>query len=80
MGGGVEKKMATIVLVTSRWGHHNMSNSHRMFSDTFTLSLTPFIEYYGGPEICVIVLEMSFRPLMKRAKRSDVETKWRHGF
>jgi len=48
-GRGVDKKKMIIVLVKPRRDHRNMSNSQRMFSDTFTLSLTPFIEDYTRP-------------------------------
>ncbi|MCH8215508.1 MAG: hypothetical protein IH892_01920 [Planctomycetes bacterium] len=40
-GGGVEKKMAIIVLVLvkPRWNHHNISDFQRMFSGKYVLSL-----------------------------------------
>jgi len=45
-GGGIEKKMAIIVLVEPRWNHHNISDFQRMFSGKYVLSLATFIEYY----------------------------------
>jgi len=45
--GGVEKKMAIIVIVKPRWNHHKISDFQRMFSGKYVLSLTSFIESDG---------------------------------
>jgi len=44
-GGGLEKKIAIIVLVKSRWNHHNTPDFQHMFSGRIWLSLVTFIEY-----------------------------------
>ena len=43
-GGGVEKKMAIIVLVEPRWNQHNISDFQRMFPGKYVLSLAECIE------------------------------------
>jgi len=67
-GGGIEKKMAIIVLVKARWNHHNMSDFQCMFSAKSVLSLASFIEYDGGPENCVKVPKKEVLPPQKMGK------------
>ena len=79
-GGGIEKKMAIIVLVKPRLNYQNTSDFQCMFSAKYVLSLASGIEYEGGAEDCVIVPKTGFCLFKKPAKQPDVETFWRHGF
>jgi len=58
--GGVEKKMAIMVLVKPRWNHHNISDFQRMFSGKYVLSLTTFIENDAMTEIFILEQKQGF--------------------